>query len=192
MQLFFEQKCVGAEVNVLFARDQAFHDLVDLRVHQRFAAGNRDHGRAAFIHGFQHLFRAHVHFEHMSGILNFAAARAGQIAAEERLEHEDERIALASGKPLPEHVAGYGPHLRNGHTHPVTPPYRAEILLSHCGCGFWWSWIRMSRLAGLADIGGELPHDLIGHIGHGATKLPAGTLLGGGPDDIAIRGHDAN
>ena len=58
IDLFFQQQRVGAEVNVFLARDQAFDDLVDLRMHQRLAAGDGDHGGAALVDGAETLFRA--------------------------------------------------------------------------------------------------------------------------------------
>ena len=88
VQLFLEQQRVGTHVDILLARDQAFDDFVDLGVKQRFAAGNGDGGRAAFIGGLEALFGAHVLLQDMSGILDFAAARASKIAAEKRLQHE--------------------------------------------------------------------------------------------------------
>ena len=92
VQLLFEQQGVGAEINVFLPRDQPFDNLVDFRVHQRLAAGDRYHRRAAFIHRLEALFRSHVHLENMGRILDLPAARARQIAAEQRFQHQDERI----------------------------------------------------------------------------------------------------
>ena len=58
MEFFFEQQRVGAEIDVFFARDEAFDDFVDLRMHQRFAAGDGNHRRAAFIHRLEAFLRA--------------------------------------------------------------------------------------------------------------------------------------
>ena len=38
VQLFFQKQRIRAQINVLLARHQPFHDLGDLRMHQRFAA----------------------------------------------------------------------------------------------------------------------------------------------------------
>ena len=38
VEFFFQQQRVRAEVNVFLARDQAFDDLRNLRMHQRLAA----------------------------------------------------------------------------------------------------------------------------------------------------------
>src|SRR5664280_897699 len=49
VNLLFEQQSVGAQVDVLLARDQAVDDLGDLRMHQRLAAGNGHHRRTALV-----------------------------------------------------------------------------------------------------------------------------------------------
>ena len=96
VDLFFQQQRVGAEVNVLLARDQALDDLADLGMHQRLAAGDGDHGRAAFVDRAEAFVGREVLLEHVRGILDFAAAGAGQIAAKQRLQHQHQRIALAA------------------------------------------------------------------------------------------------
>ena len=111
VQLLFEKERVGAEINVLFARDQAFDDFVDFRVHQRFATGIRNHRRAALLVSLEALFRCHVHFENMRGVLDFATTGTGQIATEQRFQHEHQRIPPAPGSTLPEHIAHDRPHL---------------------------------------------------------------------------------
>jgi len=100
VELFFEEQRVGAEINVFLARDEAFDDLVNLRVHQRLAARDGNHRRAALVYGFEALFRRQFCFQDVGGILNFSAAGAGQVAAEERLELEDERVAFAPSELL--------------------------------------------------------------------------------------------
>ncbi len=86
-------------------------------MHQRFAAGDGDHGGAAFIHGFETFFGRKVFLENVRRVLDFAAARAGQVAAEQRLQHQDQRVALAAFEALLEDVGCYGPHLRDWHWH---------------------------------------------------------------------------
>src|SRR5579871_3148119 len=86
MELFFEQQRVGAEIDVLFARDEPLDDFVDLGMHQRLAAGDGDHRRAALIYGFEAFFRAKFFLQNVRGILDLAAARTSEVAAEERLE----------------------------------------------------------------------------------------------------------
>src|SRR5271170_619069 len=48
----------------------------------------------------------------MCGILDFAAARAGEVAAKQRLEHQHERILLAAFQFLADDVTRHRPHLR--------------------------------------------------------------------------------
>ena len=117
MNFFFQQQGVGAEVNIFLAGDQAFDDLVDLRVHERFAAGDGDHGGAAFVHGAEAFFGRKIFLKNVGGVLDFAASGAGEVTAEERLEHEHERVLLASGELLAEDVGGNRPHLRHWYWH---------------------------------------------------------------------------
>ena len=100
-------------------------------------------GRAAFIDRPEALLGRHVHLENMSGILNLAAARAGQIAAEQRLEHQHERIPLVPGRALAQHITHDRPHLRD-RVHPygtyrycridsmMAPAFVASVWLSQC------------------------------------------------------------
>src|SRR5207244_602972 len=68
----------------------------DLGRQRRLAAGDGHHGGAALLDGGQTLLDAQVLAEHVAGILDLAAAGAGQVAAEERLQHQDQRVALAA------------------------------------------------------------------------------------------------
>src|SRR5205807_8205665 len=113
VDLFLEQQSVGAEINVFTAGDQSFDDLRDLRMHERLAAGNADHGSAAFLNSAEAFLRGEVFLENMGRILDLAAACAGEITAEERLQHQHKRIPFASRKPLLQDVACHSPHLRD-------------------------------------------------------------------------------
>ena len=117
MNLLFEQQSVGAQVNVLLARHQPFHDLVDFGMHERFAARNGNHGRAALIHRPEALLGRELALEHVGGVLDLAAACASQVAAEQRLQHQHQRILLPPGELLPYDIAGHRPHLRYRNTH---------------------------------------------------------------------------
>ena len=117
VDLFLQQQGVGAEVDVFLARDQAFDDFLDLRMHERLAAGDADHRSAAFFDGLEALLGREVLLEDVRGVLDLAAAGAGQVAAEERLEHEHQRIALTSLQLLLQDVSSDRPHLRHGYCH---------------------------------------------------------------------------
>jgi hypothetical protein len=111
---FFELEGIGAEVDEAFLLDQAGDDLVDLRMEERFATGNRDDGSAAFVGGGPTVLRREISAEYFGGELNFAAAGAGEVAAKQGLEHEDERVALDPAQALPQDVGGDGVGLGEG------------------------------------------------------------------------------
>ena len=78
---------------------------------QRLAAGDGDHGRAALVDRAEALLGREVLLEHVRGILDLAAAGAGQVAAEQRLQHQHERVALAPLEALLQDVRRDRPHL---------------------------------------------------------------------------------
>jgi hypothetical protein len=80
-------------------------------VHYWFTVGDGNHRRAAFVHGLEAFFGRQFLFQNMGWILDFPATGAGQIAAEERFEHQDKGIALPSLKFLFQDGGGYRPHL---------------------------------------------------------------------------------
>jgi hypothetical protein len=86
-------------------------------MHERFAAGDTDDGGAAFVGGFETFLGSELAFEDMGGVLDFTAAGAGEVAAEERLEHEHQRIPLPPAHALLDDVAGNRKHLRYRHWH---------------------------------------------------------------------------
>ena len=51
VELAFQQKGIGAEVNKTLAVEQSVDNFVDIRVKKRFAAGNGHHRRPAFLDG---------------------------------------------------------------------------------------------------------------------------------------------
>ena len=116
-EFFLQQQRVGAQVYVLAARDQPLDNFLDLRVQQRLAARDRHHWCAAFLDGVETLPRGELALQNMGGILDLSAAGAGQIAAKERLKHQNQRVAPAATQFLAEHIARYGPHLAERHAH---------------------------------------------------------------------------
>src|ERR1019366_4207097 len=60
-----------------------------------------------------------VLLEHVRGILDLAATGASQVAAEQRLQHQHQRVALAALDLQRQDVRGDRPHLRNRNTHAV-------------------------------------------------------------------------
>src|SRR5947199_100286 len=91
---------LGAESQLLRPRDQRLHEPTDLRLHQRLAARDRHDRRAAVLHRPEALLDREILGKDLRRVLDLAAPRAREIAAEEGLEHEDQRVARAAGEPL--------------------------------------------------------------------------------------------
>ena len=72
---------------------------------KRLTARDRDHRRAAFVDRLQALRDAEALVEDLVGIIDLAAAGAGQIAAEQRLQHQHQRITLAPRQMLADDIA---------------------------------------------------------------------------------------
>ena len=123
VELFLEEDGIRAEIDVLLALHQLGHEPVDLGIHQRLAARDAHHRGTALLDGLDALLHGEVLLEHLGGVLDLAAARAGEVAPEERLEHEDERIPLSSSELLLDHVGSDREHLRhrNAHERPLPP-----------------------------------------------------------------------
>src|ERR1700750_2492490 len=65
----------------------------------------------------------------MRRILNLPAAGTCQIAAKQRLQHQDERIALTAGESLPENIRRNCPHLGDGYCHfPIVSRYSRDLM----------------------------------------------------------------
>src|SRR5262249_41961737 len=119
VQLLLQQEGIGAQRDELLALNDALDDRADLLVNQRLAARNRHHGGAAFVDGRKALLDRHAPVEDFCRLVDLAAAGAGEIAAEQRLEHQDERIALAPEQLLLEQI-GAEAHLPvERYRHPV-------------------------------------------------------------------------
>jgi len=112
-----EKKGVRAEINVFFACDEAFDDLVDFRMDQWFATGDRNHGGSALIGGGPALFGGQPFIENVVRVLDFATARTGEVATEEGLEHEDERVSFVAAQFLPENIGSDRPSLTDRDWH---------------------------------------------------------------------------
>ena len=74
---------VGAEVDVLLALHQLVDHVVDLRVHQRLAARDRDHGGAALLHRGDRPLDRHPLTQQVRGLLDLAAPVALEVAGEQ-------------------------------------------------------------------------------------------------------------
>ena len=82
----------------------ALDDLLDLSMQQRLAAGHDDHRRAALVGGGSALIDRQAGIQDLVGIVDLAAAGAGEVAAEQRLQHQNQRITLAPGQTLAQEI----------------------------------------------------------------------------------------
>jgi hypothetical protein len=120
VQLLLEQERVRAEIDELLALHELLDDLADLLVEERLTAGDRDHGRAAFLGRLHAVRHREAAVQDMVRVIDLTAARAGQVAPEQRLEHEHERVALAAHEALLHNVGADLDLLSNGNTHVPT------------------------------------------------------------------------
>src|SRR5919204_2586050 len=108
---------VGAQVDELLATNELAGDDVDLGMNQGLSTGDRDHRRAALLDRAERLVHGHPAAQHMVGVLDLAAARAGEVALVERLELDQQRELLPPAKPLAQEI-GRGPNaLPEGNRH---------------------------------------------------------------------------
>jgi fructosamine-3-kinase len=111
VQLLFQEQRIGAQRDEFLALDDAFDDLADLLVDQRLAARNGDHRRAALVDGVEAFLHRQALIEDGVGIVDLAAADAGEVAAKQRLQHQHQRIAFAAFQALPHDVGTNSRHL---------------------------------------------------------------------------------
>src|SRR5579875_144325 len=80
-------------------------ELVELALEQeRLTARNRDDGGTALLDCRHRLLDRHAPAQDVVRMLDLAAARAGEVALEQRLERQHQRILLAPAQPLGEDV----------------------------------------------------------------------------------------
>ena len=108
---------IGAEVEVFLPGNDPGDDLFDLRMEERLPSRDRHHRRPTLIDRLEALLRREVRTEDLRRMLDLSAAATGEIAAEEGLEHEHERIAMIATPPFAENMPYDGDHLpdRNAH-----------------------------------------------------------------------------
>ena len=118
VHLLFQQQRIGADDDEFLPRDAGFHNLVDFLVQQRLSTGDHHHRRAAFIHRLQAFGDRQALVQNLGGIVDLAAAGAGEVAAEQWLQHQHQRVALAPDQMLLDHIGADTQHLIqwNGHS----------------------------------------------------------------------------
>ena len=126
-----QQQRVGAQVDEALLGDQALDDRFHVVVDQRFAAGDGDDRRAAFLRRVQAVLDAQAPVEDFLRIGDLAASGTGQIALEQRFEHQYQRVAPVAGDLLFDDVAAHFQGLDQGDAQGpppmVTGPRRARL-----------------------------------------------------------------
>jgi hypothetical protein len=84
---------------------------------ERLSPRDRHHRRPTLIDRLEALLRREVRAENLRRMLDLSAAATGEIAPEEGLEHEHERVAMIATPPFAEYMPYDGDHLpdRNAH-----------------------------------------------------------------------------
>src|SRR5208337_2576399 len=99
------------------AGNDPFNDLWQILVQKRLAAGQDDDRGAALVDRIERVFDGHALVQDGVGVVDLAAGGANQVALEQRLQHEDERIALAAGKMLKRNISANARNLPEGYAH---------------------------------------------------------------------------
>ena len=100
VQVLGHKHRVGAEEDELLPLDQLLDDDLDLRVHQRLAAGDRDHRRVGLLDRRDRLLDGHPLLEDARRLLDLPAAIALEVAGEQRLKLDQQRELLIAGQLL--------------------------------------------------------------------------------------------
>ena len=94
VQMLLQQQGVGAQIDELLAGDDGGDDLRHFRVDQRFPARYRDHRCRALRHRGQAFIETQPPVESLLRVVDLATSGAGEVTAEEGLEHQHQWIAL--------------------------------------------------------------------------------------------------
>ena len=121
IDLLGHQQGVGAQDHVLLAGDEALDDPRHVLVQQRLAAGDRNGGRAALVDRGHASLVAQPLVQDLVGIVDLAAAGAGQVAAEQGLQHQHQRIAFAAREMLADDVGADASSPGQGNAHAPLP-----------------------------------------------------------------------
>ena len=116
VNLFLEEQGVGAEIDKFLLGHDKRGDLIDVAVQQRLAAGeNHDRG-AALVDRVETLFGAQALIEDRVRVVDLAAAGTGEVAAKQRLQHQNQRVPRHTPEVSSEDISTYPNRLtqRNG------------------------------------------------------------------------------
>src|SRR2546428_244676 len=116
MNLFLEEQGVGADIDKFLLGHDKRGDLIDVAVQQRLAASeNHDRG-TTLIDGIEALFDAQALIEDRVRVVDLAAASTGEVAAKQRLQHQNQRVSPHTPEMSSEDISTYPNRLmqRNG------------------------------------------------------------------------------
>src|SRR5262249_44728365 len=100
VELLLERECVRTEIDEALALDEPARELRDLRMKEWLAARDADDGCSAFVGRCEALVDRQMTLQKRLRILDLAAARAREVAAKQRLEHEHEWVSPAACETL--------------------------------------------------------------------------------------------
>src|SRR5262249_6801282 len=95
----------------------------DFAMQQRFAAGDHHHGRAALLHCLHAFIDGQALVEDLRRVIDLAATGTGQVAAEQRLEHQHQRVALPPQQMLLHDIGADTQRLVQRHGHSLSILY---------------------------------------------------------------------
>jgi hypothetical protein len=145
VEVLLQLDSIGTQIDKLASIRQAIDNLLDLRMKQWLTAGNRDNRRTTLFDRCKALCRRQLPAQNMSRMLNLPTTRTCQIASQQWLEHEHQRIPFHPAQTLSDDVPRNRPGLgkRNGHEIPfglailtvsvrqTGPSYRRIHLAAH-------------------------------------------------------------
>ncbi len=120
VQLFLQQESIGAQRDELLARNDAFDDLADVAMDERLAARDRHHRRTALIDGVKAFLHRQAPVQDRIRVVNLAATETGEIATEQGLQHQHQRISLAPAELLLEQICADAHFLQKRNPHVIT------------------------------------------------------------------------
>src|SRR3954465_2930443 len=100
VDVLWQKNRVRAQIDKLLARHDAGDDLRHLFVDERLATGDGHHGGATLINGAQRVLDTHAFLQSLFRVVDLAAPGAGQVALEQRLQHQHQRITLVATQSL--------------------------------------------------------------------------------------------
>ena len=100
VDLLGQQQGVGAEDDELLPLQETLDDLGHVLVQQGLAPGDGHHRSAALVDGLHALSDAQALVQDLVRIVDLATAGAGQVAAEQGLEHQHQGVAFRPSQLL--------------------------------------------------------------------------------------------